>query len=330
MKIALIGATGLVGKKILQVLEEQKLRADSFLAVASERSIGRTVRYFGKEQAIISLAEALEAKPELVLMSAGATLSRELTPRFAALGSIVIDNSSAWRMDKNIPLVVPEVNAEAIWPNHKIIANPNCSTIQLVVALAPLHRMFGVKRLVISTYQSVSGSGTKGLQQLEAEQNQKVVVNPAYPHPIFKNVIPHGGDFNAEGYTTEEEKLLFETRKILDAPQMAITSTVVRVPVTGGHSMAVNIEFEQDFSLAKVRVLLRQTPGIVVQDEPAQNNYPMPLFADGKDAVFVGRIRRDRSIDFGLNIWIVADNLRKGAATNAVQIAKTLIDKKLV
>ena len=330
MKIALIGATGLVGKKILQLLEEQNLRADALILVASERSLGKKLSCCGRQYVIVSLREALEAKPEIVLMSAGSALSREVAPQFAAQGSFVIDNSSAWRRDEAVPLVVPEINATAIKSNHRIIANPNCSTIQMVMALAPLHRAFCIKRLVISTYQSVSGSGMKGLHQLEDEQNQKAVNNPAYPHPIFKNVIPQGGDFNADGDTAEEEKLLFETRKILDVPEMAITSTVVRVPVTGGHSMAVNIEFEQDFSLEKVRQLLEQTPGVVVQDNPKQGIYPMPLFAADKDAVFVGRIRRDTSIDFGLNLWIVADNLRKGAATNAVQIAKYLIDNKLV
>lgn len=330
MKIALIGATGLVGKKMLQLLEEQNLRADQLIVVASERSHGKILSCCGRQHTIVSLREALEAKPDIVLMSAGSALSREVAPQFAAHGSLVIDNSSAWRREKSVPLVVPEVNAAAIKANHRIIANPNCSTIQMVMALAPLHRAFGIKRLVISTYQSVSGSGMKGLQQLETEQNQKVVSNPAYPHPIYKNVIPQGGDFTADGDTAEEEKLLFETRKILDAPEMAITSTVVRVPVTGGHSMAVNIEFEQDFSLEKVRQLLEQSPGIEVQDDPKRNIYPMPLFAADKDAVFVGRIRRDNSIAFGLNLWIVADNLRKGAATNAIQIAKYLIDNKLV
>jgi len=330
MKIALIGATGLVGKKMLQLLEEQNLRADAFILVASERSLGKTLTCFGKQHTIVSMHEALEAKPDIVLMSAGSALSREVAPQFAAQGSFVIDNSSAWRREEAIPLVVPEINATAIKANHRIIANPNCSTIQMVMALAPLHRAFGIKRLVISTYQSVSGSGMKGVQQLEDEQNQKAVINPAYPHPIYKNVIPQGGDFNANGDTAEEEKLLFETRKILDAPEMAITSTVVRVPVTGGHSMAVNIEFKQDFCLENVRQLLEQAPGIVVQDDPKQSIYPMPLFAADKDAVFVGRIRRDNSITFGLNLWIVSDNLRKGAATNAVQIAKYLIDNKLV
>jgi len=330
MKIALIGATGLVGKKMLQLLEEQNLRADAFILVASERSIGKTLSFCGTQHTLVSLREALEAKPEMVLMSAGSALSREVAPQFASQGSFVIDNSSAWRREEAIPLVVPEINATAIKANHHIIANPNCSTIQMVMALAPLHRAFGIKRLVISTYQSVSGSGMKGLQQLEDEQNKKAVINPAYPHPIYKNVIPQGGDFNADGDTAEEEKLLFETRKILDAPKIAITSTVVRVPVSGGHSMAVNIEFEQDFSLENVRQLLEQAPGIVVQDDPKQSIYPMPLFAADKDAVFVGRIRRDNSIAFGLNLWIVSDNLRKGAATNAVQIAKYLIDNKLV
>lgn len=330
MKIALIGATGLVGKKMLQLLEEQNLRADRIILVASERSVGKTLKCCGKQHIIVNMREALEAKPEIVLMSAGAALSRDFAPQFAAQGSFVIDNSSAWRREEEVPLVVPEINSSTLKSNHRIIANPNCSTIQMVMALAPLHRAFGIKRLVISTYQSVSGSGVKGLQQLEAEQHQKTVSNPAYPHPIFKNVIPQGGDFNADGDTAEEEKLLFETRKILDAREITITSTVVRVPVTGGHSMAVNVEFEQDYSLEMVQQLLEQSPGIVVQDDPKHNIYPMPLNAADHDAVFVGRIRRDRSIAFGLNLWIVADNLRKGAATNAVQIAKYLIDNKLV
>ncbi|MBU1368472.1 MAG: aspartate-semialdehyde dehydrogenase [Bacteroidetes bacterium] len=330
MKIALIGATGLVGEKMLRVLEEQSIRATTLLAVASDRSLGKSIHYFDQELSIIQASEALEARPDIVLMSAGGNVSRKLAPLFVSQGSVVIDNSSAWRNDAAVPLVVPEVNAHTISRHKGIIANPNCSTIQLVTALACLHRAFGIKRLVIATYQSVSGSGIKGLQQLENEQNGFSTATPAYPHPIHKNVIPHGGDFNAEGDTAEEEKLLFETRKILEAPTIAITSTVVRVPVTGGHSMAVNIEFEKDFSLDAISQLLKQAPGIVLQDDPQQNIYPMPIDAADKDAVFVGRIRRDKSIASGLNMWIVADNLRKGAATNAVQIAKFLIENKLV
>ncbi|MDN5350973.1 MAG: aspartate-semialdehyde dehydrogenase [Bacteroidales bacterium] len=330
IKLALIGATGLVGQKMLEVIAEQQIDFSELLPVASERSVGKLVFVSGKSYPVVSADEALEAAPELVLMSAGTAVSHSLAPLFVARGAVVIDNSSAWRRDEDKALVVPEINADKLKKGPQIIANPNCSTIQLVMALKPLHAVFGIKRLVLATYQSVSGSGQKGMQQLEDEAVGKQSVQPAYPHPIHRNIIPHGGDFDASGYTTEEDKLVFETHKILNDPNIAITATVVRVPVSGGHSIAANIETFKPFDLESVKQLLQAFPGIVVQDNPAENQYPMPLYAAGKDEVFVGRIRRDFSIANGLNMWIVADNLRKGAATNAVQIAKYLIDNNLI
>ncbi|PKP52198.1 MAG: aspartate-semialdehyde dehydrogenase [Bacteroidetes bacterium HGW-Bacteroidetes-1] len=330
MKIAVIGATGLVGQMMLQVLEEQQIDVDQLIPVASAKSLGKTILFKGKEINVVSAEDAIAQKPSLALFSAGGAASLTLAPRFAEAGITVIDNSSAWRKDVSVPLVVPEVNAKAIKKTNRIIANPNCSTIQLVAAIAPLHHKFVIRRLVISTYQSVTGSGIKGQHQLENEQKGLSVVNSAYPHPIHMNVIPHGGDFDESGSTSEEQKLVFETRKIMDAPDIAISATVVRVPVTGGHSMSVNIEFEKKFDLQEVRQLLESSPGLKVQDNPAENYYPMPLYAQNKDEVFVGRIRRDESISNGLNMWIVADNLRKGAATNAVQIAAWLIQNNYI
>lgn len=324
MKLAIVGATGLVGQMLLHVIEDHQFKVDELLPVASTRSLGKVVQLYGNSYKIISAEEAIAQKPDLAIFSAGGAVSLELAPRFAMAGITVIDNSSTWRNDPSVPLVVPEINAASIQKSQRIIANPNCSTIQMVVALAPLHRKYGIKRLVISTYQSVSGSGAKGLHQLELEQLGQHSMNPAYPHQIHLNLIPHGGAFLENGYTTEEQKLVSETRKILNDPQIAITSTVVRVPVTGGHSMAVNIELKNKFDLIGLRQLLENAPGIVVQDDPSQNFYPMPLFAHYKDAVFVGRIRRDESAKNALNLWIVSDNLRKGAATNAVQIASWL------
>lgn len=325
MKIAIVGATGLVGRMMLRVLEEHQFPVSELIAVASEGSVGKIVAFHGKEIKVVGAAQAIALKPDIALFSAGGQTSLALAPLFAQAGITVIDNSSAWRNDVAIPLVVPEVNGNVLKKTDKIIANPNCSTIQMVAAIAPLHRRFGIKRLVISTYQSVTGSGIKGLQQLQAEEKGNHPENPAYPHQIHLNLIPHGGDFNAEGYTSEEEKLVFETRKILSDPEIAITATVVRVPVTGGHSMAINIELSQPFELAEIKEILNNTPGLEVQDRPDENYYPMPLFAHNKDEVFVGRIRRDNSIANGLNLWVVADNLRKGAATNAVQIAEWLL-----
>jgi aspartate-semialdehyde dehydrogenase len=330
LKIAVVGATGLVGQMMLRVLEEQGLNDIELLPVASGRSRGKKLWFNGKEMEVLSVEEALDQKPQVALFSAGAAASLAFAPLFAKQGTLVVDNSSAWRKDPNVPLVVPEINAHTIESQHKIIANPNCSTIQMVAALAPLLHAYGIERLVISTYQSVSGSGIKGIDQLEAEQQGRHDASFAYPHQIHMNVIPHGGDFDADGNTSEEQKLMFETRKILQAPDIAIAATVVRVPVVGGHSMSVNVELQSEFDIEDVRDLLENSPGIVVQDKPAENFYPMPLFAHHKDEVFVGRIRRDQSIPNGLNLWIVADNLRKGAATNAVQIVKSMIDKGLI
>lgn len=325
MKVAVIGATGLVGQKMLQVLAEQNLQIDEIIVAASDKSIGRKVTYKDQELTLISMDQAVQARPNIAIFSAGAEVSLQYAEKFAAVGTYVIDNSSAWRKDKNVPLVVPEINASDISVDNHIIANPNCTTICMLMALAPLHRKYNAKRLVISTYQSVSGSGQKGLNQLAMEQKGEVCDNPAYPTQIHENVIPHGGNFLENGYTAEEEKLVFETNKILHS-DIAVTATVVRVPVYGGHSESINIEFENDFDLDEVRNILSATPGVVLYDNPSENIYPTPVMAYDKDDVFVGRIRRDFSIDKGLNIWLVSDNIRKGAATNAVQIAKYIIE----
>jgi aspartate-semialdehyde dehydrogenase len=331
MKIAVVGATGLVGSKMLQVLDEQKITIDELIVAASEKSIGKEIVFQGKTHRLVSVEDAIEACPDIAIFSAGATASKRYAPLFAEKGTYVVDNSSAWRMNTEVPLVVPEINADTINKDTHIIANPNCSTIEMVMALAPLHQAFDIKRLVIATYQSVSGSGLKGINQLNREETSNLSpltsnLPNAYPHQIYRNVLPHGGDFLENGYTTEEEKLVNETRKILRAPQIAITATVCRVPVTGGHSEAVNVEFNKPFELEEVRRLLERFPGIVVQDNPTQNLYPMAITAYDKDEVFVGRIRRDFSIENGLNFWVVSDNIRKGAATNAVQIARYLIN----
>ena len=338
MKIAVVGATGLVGSKMLQVLDEQSVRIDELVVAASERSIGREVFFRGTPYKVISVDDAIAARPDIAIFSAGATASKQYAPRFAAQGTYVIDNSSAWRMEKDVPLVVPEINADTITKDTHIIANPNCSTIQMVMALAPIHKAYGIKRLVISTYQSVTGSGAKGAYQLSREEDTRRTPSfnlqpsnfqlpPAYPHQIYYNVIPQAGDFTDNGYTTEEEKLVNETHKILRDDHIAITATATRVPVTGGHSEAVNVETEKPFEIEDVRQLLAAMPGVVVQDDPANNDYPMPLFSFDRDEVFVGRIRRDFSIANGMNLWIVSDNIRKGAATNAVQIAQYLINE---
>ena len=327
MRIAVVGATGLVGSKMLQVLDEQKVKMDELIVAASEKSVGKEIVFQGKTHHVISVEDAIEARPDIAIFSAGASASKQYAPLFAAKGTYVIDNSSAWRMYPEIPLVVPEINADTITKDTHIIANPNCSTIQMVLALNPLHKAFDIKRLVIATYQSVSGSGIKGISQLDREESKATSNLPnAYPHQIYRNILPHGGDFCDNGYTTEEEKLVNETRKILRAPQIAVTATVCRVPVTGGHSEAVNVEFNKPYELDEVRRLLEQQPGVVVQDDPANNLYPMAITAYDKDEVFVGRIRRDFSIENGLNLWVVSDNIRKGAATNAVQIAQYVIE----
>lgn len=329
MKVAVVGVTGLVGGVMRRVLEEQQFPITEFIPVASARSVGKKVDFNGKEYTIVSMDDAIAMRPHIAIFSAGGGTSLEHAPRFAAVGTTVIDNSSAWRMDDTKKLVVPEINANQLTQADKIIANPNCSTIQMVVALAPLHKKYGIKRLVVSTYQAVTGTGVKAVQQMEDERAGKAP-EPVYPHPIDLNCLPHAGSFDEDGYTTEETKLVNETRKIMSAPDMKITATVVRVPVYGGHSESVNIEFEQDFDLDEVRNLLENFPGITVQDDLENNVYPMPLFSQHKDDVFVGRIRRDFSQANSLNMWVVSDNLRKGAATNAVQIAQYLAENNLL
>jgi aspartate-semialdehyde dehydrogenase len=331
MKIAVVGATGLVGQKMLDILAEQNPAADAVvLAAASPRSAGRQVNYAGRRLTVLTLEQCLTQRPDIALFAAGGEVSKAWAEKFAKAGAFVIDNSSAWRMHTNVPLVVPEINPHTINSRTHIIANPNCSAIQLVMALAPLHIRYRIRRVVISTYQAVTGSGMKGVEQLLDEEKGIDATGKAYPHPIHHNVLPHGGAFDDTGYTTEELKLVNETRKILGDNQMQITATVVRVPVMGGHSEAVNVEFINDFEIAEVRRLLQQMPGVVVHDHPAEALYPLPLYAQGKDEVFVGRIRRDYSQPNSLNMWVVSDNLRKGAATNAVQIAKWLIEQELV
>ncbi|MCB9224622.1 MAG: aspartate-semialdehyde dehydrogenase [Crocinitomicaceae bacterium] len=328
MKLAVVGATGLVGGEILNVLNELQFPIDELLLVASENSVGKSLSYMGKSYSIIGMEDAVAAKPDIAIFSAGGSTSLEWAPKFAAVGTTVIDNSSAWRMSPDHKLIVPEINAHLLEPTDRIIANPNCSTIQMVLVLAPLHKKYNIKRVVVSTYQSISGTGIKAIKQLENEKNDRKG-EMAYPYPINENCLPHCDVFQDNGYTKEEMKLTNETKKILD-PSINVTATAVRVPVSGGHSEAVNIEFEKDFDLSEVRKILHETPGVVLQDNPDTNTYPMPLYAKGKNDVFVGRIRRDESQPNSLNLWIVADNLRKGAATNAVQIAQYLVQKEIV
>ena len=329
MKIAVVGATGMVGRVMLQVLEERDFPITELLPVASERSVGTKIRFKDKEYEVIGLQDAVNQKPDIALFSAGGDTSLEWAPQFAAVGTTVIDNSSAWRMDPAKKLVVPEINASEITIEDKIIANPNCSTIQMVMALAPLHQKYMIKRVVVSTYQSITGTGVKAVQQLENEyKGEKGEM--AYPYPIHRNAIPHCDVFEENGYTKEEMKLTNETKKILKDDTVAVTATAIRIPVVGGHSESVNVTFENDFEVNDVRRLLSDFPGITVQDNLDVNTYPMPIYAEGKDDVFVGRIRRDLSQSNSLNMWIVADNLRKGAATNAVQIAEYLVKEKLV
>ena len=329
MKIAVVGATGMVGNVMLEVLEERNFPVTELLLVASERSVGKKIKYKGEEYTVIGLQDALNQKPDIALFSAGGATSIEWAPKFAAAGTTVVDNSSAWRMDPSKKLVVPEINAGELSPEDKIIANPNCSTIQMVVALAPLHKKYGIKRLVISTYQSISGTGVKAVQQLENEY-KGIKGEMAYPYPIHRNALPHCDVFEENGYTKEEMKLVNETRKILNDDSIAVTATAVRIPVSGGHSESINIEFDNDFDVNELRRLLHETEGVVVKDNLETNTYPMPIYAEGKDDVFVGRIRRDESQKNSLNMWVVSDNLRKGAATNTVQIAEYLIEKELV
>lgn len=332
MKVAVVGATGLVGSVMFEVLREHNFPITELYPVASARSVGKKIQYEGKEYTVIGMEDAIERRPDVAIFSAGGSTSKEWAPKFAEVGCVVVDNSSAWRMDPDKRLVVPEVNADQLTENDLIIANPNCSTIQMVLALAPLHRAFTIKRLVISTYQSFTGTGVPAVQQYEAERRGEDTskTDRPYHYPIFENCIPHCDIFLDNDYTKEEMKLVHETRKILGDDSIAITATAVRVPVHGGHSESVNVEFEKPFTVEAVRELLAATPGIIVQDDVRNNVYPMPLLAKHRDEVFVGRIRRDESIENGLNLWIVADNLRKGAATNAVQIAEYLVAQKLI
>ena len=329
MKIAVVGATGMVGNVMLEVLAERNFPVTELLLVASERSVGKKIAYKGTDYTVIGLQDAIDLRPDIALFSAGGATSTEWAPKFAAVGTTVVDNSSAWRMDPSKKLVVPEINAVELTKKDKIIANPNCSTIQMVVALAPLHKKYGIKRLVISTYQSISGTGVKAVQQLENEYNG-IKGEMAYPYPIHRNALPHCDVFEENGYTKEEMKLVNETRKILNDDSIAVTATAVRIPVSGGHSESINIEFDNDFDVNELRKLLHETEGVVVKDNLETNTYPMPIYAEGKDDVFVGRIRRDESQKNSLNMWVVSDNLRKGAATNTVQIAEYLIEKELV
>ena len=329
MKLAVVGATGMVGTIMIKLLEERNFPVSEILLVASEKSIGNELYFNGKTIKVIALKDALFKKPEIAIFSAGSAISLEWAPKFAEAGTTVIDNSSAWRMDLSKKLVVPEINASTLTANDKIIANPNCSTIQLVMALAPLHKKYKMKRVIVSTYQSVSGTGIKAVNQLENEING-IQSEMAYPYPIHKNALPHCDDFEANGYTKEEMKLAREPQKILNDRSFSISATAVRIPTVGGHSESVNIEFKKDFEINTVRKILHETPGVTVQDNPDTNTYPMPIYANGKDDVFVGRIRRDETLENTLNMWIVSDNLRKGAATNAIQIAEYLMDKKLI
>lgn len=328
MKIAVVGATGMVGGVMLDVLREFSFPVTELIPVASEKSIGKTIHFGGLEAKIVGLQDAVNMKPDIAIFSAGGGTSLEWAPKFAADGTTVIDNSSAWRMDPTKKLVVPEINGSLLTKDDKIIANPNCSTIQLVLTLLPLHKRYGVKRVIVSTYQSITGTGVKAVEQMENERSGKKV-EMVYPYQIDRNCLPHCDVFMENGYTKEEMKLTNETKKILD-PSINVTATAVRVPVVGGHSEAVNIEFEKDFDLGEVRQLLHNQEGITLKDDPTTNSYPMPLFAEGKNDVFVGRIRRDESQPNTLNLWVVSDNLRKGAATNAVQIAMHLVHNKLV
>ncbi|HPC99197.1 MAG TPA: aspartate-semialdehyde dehydrogenase [Bacteroidales bacterium] len=328
MKVAVVGATGMVGRVMVKLLEERNFPVTELLPAASAKSAGKEIIFKGKPVKVLTVMEAVEAKPVFAIFSAGADTSKEWAPVFAQNGTIVIDNSSAWRMEENIPLVVPEINIHSIKKGDRIIANPNCSTIQMVMALAPLHREYKIKRIVVATYQSVTGTGVKAVTQMENER-RGIKGEMAYPHQIDMNCFPFGGKFMPSGYTTEEQKLVDETRKILGDKSIQVTATVVRIPVVGGHSEAVNVEFEKDFELDNVRKLLSSFPGVTVYDNPDEHKYPMPILSHNRDEVFVGRIRRDFSKEKCLNLWIVSDNIRKGAATNAIQIAEEMLRKGL-
>ena len=325
MKVAVVGVTGMVGTIMLELLEKRKFPVSELIPVASKKSAGKTVVFNGKTHKIITLEEAIKLTPKIAIFSAGGDVSLSWAPKFEKIGCTVIDNSSAWRMDPKKKLVVPEINANILSKDDKIIANPNCSTIQLVLALFPLHKVYKMRRVIVSTYQSVSGTGIKAVRQMENEANG-IKGEMVYPYQIFKNALPHCDVFMKNGYTKEEMKLANEPKKILNDDSFRVTATAVRIPTAGGHSESVNVEFEKDFTLSMVRKLLNETPGVVVQDNPEVNSYPMPIFAHGKDDVFVGRIRRDESAEKTLNLWIVSDNLRKGAATNAIQIAEYLVN----
>ena len=329
MKLAVVGATGMVGNIMLEILAERNFPITELLVVASEKSVGKKLSFKGKEYTLINLETAVKEKPDIAIFSAGGTTSLEWAPKFVKVGTVVIDNSSAWRMDPTKKLIVPEINANQLTTDDKIIANPNCSTIQMVLTLNPLHKKYRIKRVVVSTYQSITGTGVKAVRQLEDEV-KGIEGEKAYPHPIHQNALPHCDDFEENDYTKEEMKLVRETQKILNDKSIALTATAVRIPVVGGHSESVNIEFEKEFDIVELKQLLDQTDGIKVVDNPAKNLYPMPLTAKGKDEVFVGRIRRDESQPKSLNLWIVSDNLRKGAATNAIQIAEYLVANNIV
>ena len=338
MKVALVGATGLVGTRMLQVLEERNFPVDELLPVASEKSVGRKVCFQGREWTVMSAEDAIAAKPQLALFSAGGETSHQLAPLFAEVGCRVVDNSSFWRMDPGKKLVVPEINGDVLTKDDYIIANPNCSTIQMVLPLAPIHKALGIKRIVVSTYQSVTGTGYKAIAQMNTERaiaergtGEKWGDYPAvYPYPIDQNILPHIDSFLENGYTKEEMKMVNETKKILRDESIAVTATTVRVPVQGGHSESINVETVKPFTIEQLRELMASEPGVTVQDDPSRNIYPMPLYAWGKDDVFVGRIRRDFTVENGFNFWCVSDNIRKGAATNAVQIAQLLLEKGLI
>jgi aspartate-semialdehyde dehydrogenase len=329
MKVAVVGATGLVGTQMIRVLEERNFPVSEFIPVASEKSLGKKVLFKGREYAVIGMQEAIDRKPHIAVFSAGGGTSKMWAPRFADVGTTVVDNSSAWRMEPGIKLVVPEVNAHVLEKTDKIIANPNCSTIQMVVALVGLHKAYKIKRIVVSTYQSVTGTGKKAVDQMMNER-KGITGEMAYPHKIDMNALPHIDVFLDNGYTKEEMKMVNETRKIMEDDSIGVTATTVRIPVIGGHSEAVNVEFEKEFELSDVFKILGKSPGVIVMDEPARNIYPMPIVSHNRDEVFVGRIRRDETQPKTLNMWVVSDNLRKGAATNAIQIAEYLLEKKLI
>ncbi|MBN1413679.1 MAG: aspartate-semialdehyde dehydrogenase [Bacteroidales bacterium] len=329
MKVAVVGATGLVGAQMIRVLEERSFPVTDLIPVASEKSIGKKVTFKGKEYSVVGMQDAIDMKPQLAIFSAGGSTSKTWAPKFAEVGTTVVDNSSAWRMEPDIKLVVPEVNAHVLTKSDKIIANPNCSTIQMVVALVGLHKAYKVRRIVVSTYQSVTGTGKKAVDQLMNER-KGISGEMAYPHKIDLNALPHIDVFLDNGYTKEEMKMVNETRKIMEDDSIKVTATAVRIPVVGGHSESVNVEFEKEFDLTDVRKILEQTPGVIVMDDPKNNVYPMPIISHDHDEVFVGRLRRDDTQSKTLNMWIVSDNLRKGAATNAIQIAEYLVKKNLV